>query len=257
MRLHGAERYCVRRGGRRGSLCCRARRQGVRSPRLRRGKRVSTPKHRDRPLSHHPFRMPGHASSEPRPMARLRARFSPPARTLVAAWLCCGRLVHRARLRRAAADAPEHHRPAHRRPGEPLAEGDEDRQQGDEAKGGDVQALLHELPALLPVADDDAHRRVRPQPRRAVEHGRPTAATASSTSCHGNDYLPIWLQRAGYTTSYIGKFLNGYAEPDEYGTLPRDVPAGWNDWHVLAPSKAEYFNYTLNENGAPQQLRRQ
>jgi N-acetylglucosamine-6-sulfatase len=67
---------------------------------------------------------------------------------------------------------------------------------------------------------------------------------------HGNDYLPIWLQRAGYATSYIGKFLNGYAEPDEYGTLPRDVPAGWNDWHVLAPSKAEYFNFTLNENGA-------
>jgi N-acetylglucosamine-6-sulfatase len=66
---------------------------------------------------------------------------------------------------------------------------------------------------------------------------------------HGNDYLPIWLQRAGYSTSYIGKFLNGYAEPDEYGTLPRDVPVGWNDWHVLAPSKAEYFNYTLNENG--------
>jgi N-acetylglucosamine-6-sulfatase len=66
---------------------------------------------------------------------------------------------------------------------------------------------------------------------------------------HGNDYLPIWLQREGYQTSYIGKFLNGYAEPDEYGTLPRDVPAGWNDWHVLAPSKAEYFNFTLNENG--------
>ncbi|MFL5870017.1 MAG: sulfatase-like hydrolase/transferase, partial [Solirubrobacterales bacterium] len=66
---------------------------------------------------------------------------------------------------------------------------------------------------------------------------------------HGNDYLPLWLQAAGYRTSYIGKFLNEYAEPDDYGTLPRDVPAGWNDWHVLAPSKAEYFNYTLNENG--------
>jgi arylsulfatase A-like enzyme len=66
---------------------------------------------------------------------------------------------------------------------------------------------------------------------------------------HGNNYLPLWLQDAGYRTSYIGKFLNEYAEPDPYGTLPRDVPAGWDDWHVLAPSKAEYFNYTLNENG--------
>ena len=35
---------------------------------------------------------------------------------------------------------------------------------------------------------------------------------------HGLDYLPLWMQAAGYRTSYIGKFLNEYAEPDEYGT---------------------------------------
>ena len=57
------------------------------------------------------------------------------------------------------------------------------------------------------------------------------------------------MQAAGYRTSYIGKFLNEYAEPDEYGTLPSDVPSGWNDWHVLAPSRAQYFGYVLNENG--------
>jgi N-acetylglucosamine-6-sulfatase len=66
---------------------------------------------------------------------------------------------------------------------------------------------------------------------------------------HGDNYLPIWLQAAGYQTSYIGKFENGYAEPDAYGTTPTDVPKGWNDWHVLAPSRAQYFNYTLNQNG--------
>jgi arylsulfatase A-like enzyme len=66
---------------------------------------------------------------------------------------------------------------------------------------------------------------------------------------HGDNYLPLWLQAAGYQTSYIGKFENGYAEPDEYGTLPKDVPMGWNDWHVLAPSRAQYFNFTLNQNG--------
>ena len=66
---------------------------------------------------------------------------------------------------------------------------------------------------------------------------------------HGQNYLPLWLQDAGYQTSYIGKFENGYAEPDEYGTTPRDVPQGWNDWHVLAPSRAQYFNFTLNQNG--------
>lgn len=66
---------------------------------------------------------------------------------------------------------------------------------------------------------------------------------------HGDNNLATWLQRAGYATSYIGKFLNEYAEPDEYGTLPTDVPRGWDDWRVLAPSRAQYFNYTLNQNG--------
>ena len=70
---------------------------------------------------------------------------------------------------------------------------------------------------------------------------------------HGDNYLPLWLQAAGYQTSYIGKFENGYAEPDEYGTTPTDVPRGWNDWHVLAPSRAQYFNYTLNQNGTLRQ----
>jgi arylsulfatase A-like enzyme len=66
---------------------------------------------------------------------------------------------------------------------------------------------------------------------------------------HGDDYLPIWLRNAGYRTAYIGKYLNEYAEPDEYGTLPTDVPRGWDDWRVLAPSRAQYFGYTLNQNG--------
>ena len=70
---------------------------------------------------------------------------------------------------------------------------------------------------------------------------------------HGDDYLPLWLQSAGYQTSYIGKYENGYAEPDEYGTTPTDVPKGWSDWHVLAPSRAQYFNYTLNNNGVLRQ----
>jgi arylsulfatase A-like enzyme len=67
---------------------------------------------------------------------------------------------------------------------------------------------------------------------------------------HGNSNLATWMQDAGYTTSYIGKFLNEYAEPDEYGTLPTDVPRGWDDWRALAPSNAQYFGYTLNQNGA-------
>jgi N-acetylglucosamine-6-sulfatase len=71
---------------------------------------------------------------------------------------------------------------------------------------------------------------------------------------HGRNYLPIWLQEAGYRTGYIGKFLNEYAEPDQYGTTPTDVPLGWNDWRALAPSRAQYFGYQLNQNGTLRQF---
>ena len=27
------------------------------------------------------------------------------------------------------------------------------------------------------------------------------------------------------------------------------MPTGWDNWHVLAPSRAQYFSYTLNNNG--------
>ena len=46
--------------------------------------------------------------------------------------------------------------------------------------------------------------------------------------------LPVWLQRAGYWTVHIGKFLNGY-ENSAVG-----VPPGWSDWHG---SKKTYFYY--------------
>jgi N-acetylglucosamine-6-sulfatase len=57
--------------------------------------------------------------------------------------------------------------------------------------------------------------------------------------------LPVWLQRAGYETIHIGKYLNGY------GTLdPSEIPPGWSQWYgSVDPSTYRYFGYTLNENG--------
>ena len=67
---------------------------------------------------------------------------------------------------------------------------------------------------------------------------------------HAGNSVNDWLQAAGYTTAYMGKHLNGYAQPDEFGNVPPSyVPPGWDDWRVLAPSAAEYFDYTLNQNG--------
>jgi N-acetylglucosamine-6-sulfatase len=65
--------------------------------------------------------------------------------------------------------------------------------------------------------------------------------------------LPVWLQRAGYTTAHIGKFLNGYGRtsPDT------EVPPGWSEWYGAlddpdAHTGGTYtmYGYTLNENGA-------
>jgi arylsulfatase A-like enzyme len=57
--------------------------------------------------------------------------------------------------------------------------------------------------------------------------------------------LPVWLQRAGYHTALVGKYLNEYGERD-----PREIPVGWDDWYGgVDPSTYHYFGFTLNENG--------
>jgi N-acetylglucosamine-6-sulfatase len=60
------------------------------------------------------------------------------------------------------------------------------------------------------------------------------------TSC-----LPIWLQNAGYRTSLIGKYLNGYAALWNHTTQPPYVPPGWTEWRGL--QKVSYFDYVMIE----------
>ncbi|KAJ3030951.1 UNVERIFIED_CONTAM: hypothetical protein HDU68_007151 [Siphonaria sp. JEL0065] len=42
------------------------------------------------------------------------------------------------------------------------------------------------------------------------------------------EYLPVWLQRAGYSTNYIGKFINGYGVPNH-----KKQPKGWDRFDIL------------------------
>ena len=57
--------------------------------------------------------------------------------------------------------------------------------------------------------------------------------------------LPVWLQRAGYTTVHLGKYLNGYGR-----TRPTEVPPGWSEWYGSTdPQTYRFYNYRLNENG--------
>ncbi|MFF3641338.1 sulfatase-like hydrolase/transferase [Streptomyces sp. NPDC002564] len=56
------------------------------------------------------------------------------------------------------------------------------------------------------------------------------------------------LQRQGYRTAMMGKYLNGY-EPDmTVGGEKNYVPPGWDEWAVAGNGYKEY-DYTLNENG--------
>jgi N-acetylglucosamine-6-sulfatase len=58
--------------------------------------------------------------------------------------------------------------------------------------------------------------------------------------------LPVWLERAGYRTMHVGKFLNRYGL-DRPAT---EVPPGWEEWHAsVDPLTYEYYGTMLNENG--------
>jgi N-acetylglucosamine-6-sulfatase len=61
-----------------------------------------------------------------------------------------------------------------------------------------------------------------------------------------SEWLPVWLQRAGYRTVHIGKFMNRYGQDSP----PTEVPPGWDEWYTsVDPSTYRFMNYELNENG--------
>jgi arylsulfatase A-like enzyme len=59
-------------------------------------------------------------------------------------------------------------------------------------------------------------------------------------------YLPVWLEEAGYATAHVGKFLNGYGK--EEGTPL--VPNGWTEWYGLRDhSTYRMWGYKMHEKG--------
>jgi N-acetylglucosamine-6-sulfatase len=63
---------------------------------------------------------------------------------------------------------------------------------------------------------------------------------------HRDNILPAWLQKAGYRTALIGKWLNGYGARDAHG----EVPAGFDIWRgLLDVSAYDYYNFVMNRNG--------
>jgi arylsulfatase A-like enzyme len=59
----------------------------------------------------------------------------------------------------------------------------------------------------------------------------------------------VYLQRAGYRTAMMGKYLNGYLQGPSRSSVPDTyVPPGWNQWDVAGWGYPEY-RYLLNQNG--------
>lgn len=58
--------------------------------------------------------------------------------------------------------------------------------------------------------------------------------------------IATWLQRAGYYTGHVGKYLNGYG----YLTPRGYVPPGYHDWQALLdPGTYRVYDYSINDNG--------
>jgi arylsulfatase A-like enzyme len=57
--------------------------------------------------------------------------------------------------------------------------------------------------------------------------------------------LPVWLDRAGYKTAHVGKYLNGY---DAAVATETEVAPGWDLWFTTKGT-TRYFDYDVSANG--------
>ncbi|MFN8041414.1 MAG: sulfatase [Acidimicrobiales bacterium] len=60
-----------------------------------------------------------------------------------------------------------------------------------------------------------------------------------------DETLPVWLQRAGYYTASVGKYLNGWGEDGNIAP-----PPGWDHWFgLIDPTTYKYFGYSVSVDG--------
>jgi arylsulfatase A-like enzyme len=68
---------------------------------------------------------------------------------------------------------------------------------------------------------------------------------------HGNDKKCFGprMQEAGYSTGFMGKYLNGYRPAAKRGSSKPYVPQGWDHWLGVGHGGYAEYNYKYNENG--------
>jgi arylsulfatase A-like enzyme len=65
---------------------------------------------------------------------------------------------------------------------------------------------------------------------------------------HEESTIATWMQAAGYATTFMGKYINGYGLVNDL----THVPPGWTEWYGEVPystTGGRYTNFDLNENG--------
>ncbi len=62
--------------------------------------------------------------------------------------------------------------------------------------------------------------------------------------------IATWLQDAGYSTAFVGKYLNAYPKKVTRNEL------GWDIWNPAIKHLYQYFDYTMYNNGAPKTYHR-
>jgi N-acetylglucosamine-6-sulfatase len=71
-------------------------------------------------------------------------------------------------------------------------------------------------------------------------HGVRSNAGGYQALIHKSNVLPVWLQRSGYQTMHVGKFLT---------TRGLRVAPGWSEWYTALGPAAHYYGYKFSVNG--------
>jgi N-acetylglucosamine-6-sulfatase len=72
-----------------------------------------------------------------------------------------------------------------------------------------------------------------------------------------NNDIGRWMKNAGYTTGFIGKYLNGYSRSiaeAEFGKGSSLGPSGWDHWDATLAGGVNYYDFTFANHGSPERF---